>query len=336
MRMGITLNKLIDEINNAQTISIVGHSSPDGDCVGSCTAVYQYILDNYQGKKVQIYLQPFKEAFYFLDSAKTIIDEWDEKEYDLCIALDCGDDKRFQDFCKCFQNAKRTVCVDHHISNKGYADVDIIRPEASSTCELLFDLMDYDKISKKTAESLYLGLVHDTGVFRHSNTTKHSMEVAGYLVEKGIKSEKIIDDTFYAKTYMQNQLLGRALMESILFLNGKGIVTYFKKNVLDFYGATSIDLDGIVDQLRMTKGIEVALFVYEKPNGEYKVSMRSNSYVDVSKIASYFGGGGHIRAAGCTLPASSIYDVINNVSAHIEKQILDYEENPEENQCITD
>ena len=75
---------------------------------------------------------------------------------------------------------------------------------------------------------------------------------------------------------------------------------------------------------------------YPGCNGEYKVSMRSNSYVDVSKIASYFGGGGHIRAAGCTLPASSIYDVINNVSAHIEKQILDYEENPEENQCITD
>lgn len=330
------MNKLIEEIEKAKTIGILGHSSPDGDCVGSCVAVYQYIIDNYKEKNVQIYLQPFKESFYLLDAAKTILNEWDEKEYDLCIALDCGDEKRFNDFYGCFQSAKRTVCVDHHISNKGYADVDIIRPEASSTCELVFDLLDFDKISQKTADALYLGLVHDTGVFRHSNTTKHSMEVAGYLVEKGVKTEKIIDDTFYAKTYMQNQLLGRALMESILFLDGKCIVTYFKKNVLDFYGATSIDLDGIVDQLRLTKGIEVALFVYEKPNGEYKVSMRSNSYVDVSKIASYFGGGGHIRAAGCTLPASSIHDVINNVSAHIEKQLLDFEENLEERTCITD
>lgn len=332
----MTLNKLIEEIENAQTIAIIGHTSPDGDCVGSCTSVYQYILDNYKDKTVQIYLQPFKEAFCFLDATKNILHEWDEKEYDLCIAVDCGDDKRFQDFYGCFETAKRTVCIDHHISNKGYADVDIIRPEASSTCELLFDLLDYDKISKKTAESIYLGLVHDTGVFRYSNTTKHSMEVAGYLVEKGVQTQQIIDDTFYAKTYAQNQLLGRALMESILFLNGKCIVTYFKKNVLDFYGATSIDLDGIVDQLRLTKDIEVALFVYEKPNGEYKVSMRSNSYVDVSKIASYFGGGGHVRAAGCTLPASSIHDVINNVSAHIEKQLLDYEQNQEGDKCITD
>ena len=126
------------------------------------------------------------------------------------------------------------------------------------------------------------------------------------------------------------------MLESILFLDGKGIVTYFKKNILDFYGATSIDLDGIVDQLKQTKGVEVALFVYEKPNGEYKVSLRSNSYVDVSKIASYFGGGGHVKASGCTLPASSIHDVINNVSVHIEKQLLDYEQNQEEEKCTMD
>ena len=118
--------------------------------------------------------------------------------------------------------------------------------------------------------------------------------------------------------------MGRVLAESIMLLDGKCIVGYMKKRDMDFYGVDGKDLEGIVSQLRLTRGVEVAMFLYEVESQVFKVSLRSNGCVDVSKIAVYFGGGGHMRAAGCDL-AGSMYDVINNVSEQIEKQLLGQE-----------
>jgi len=218
------------------------------------------------------------------------------------------------------EHASRTVCMDHHITNQGFADQNFIVPEAAATCELLFDLMDCEKIGLKTAECLYLGIIHDTNVFKNSNTTCHTMEVAGALMSKGVNQTRIIDDTFYAKTYLQNQLLGLALMKSVIFCDGRCIVSVISRKTMDFYQATHADLDGIVDQLRITKGMECAIFLTEIQFRQYKVSMRSNEQVDVSKVAAYFGGGGHVRAAGCTMEGS-FYDVVNNLSEQIVKQM---------------
>ena len=137
---------------------------------------------------------------------------------------------------------------------------------------------------------------------------------------KGIDFSRIIDDSFYRKTYVQNQILGRALLESITFLDGRCIFSVVQKKDMDFYGVTSSDLDGIIDQLRITQGVECAIFMYETSCREYKVSLRSTTDLDVSKIALYFGGGGHKKAAGCTM-AGSVHDVINNLSEQIVKQL---------------
>ena len=116
----------------------------------------------------------------------------------------------------------------------------------------------------------------------------------------------------------------RQLLESVTFQSGKCIFSVVRRKDMDFYGVESSDLDGIVDQLRITEGVEVAIFLHETENHVYKVSMRSNNIVDVSKVAAYFGGGGYIRAAGCTM-SGSVHDVINNLSGHIEKQMKEYE-----------
>lgn len=324
------MSSLLDEIEKAQTIAITGHTNPDGDCVGACLGLYNYILDNYKEKKVVVYLEPFKKSFENFKGALDVKNTSEcTKGYDLFIALDCGDMDRFTQIIDCYESAKRKVCIDHHVSNVGYGDVTVINPKSSSTCELLYTQLLSDKISLDTASALYLGIVHDTGVFKHSNTTKNTMIVAGELLEKGVNSSAIIDGTFYEKTYVQNQLLGRALLESIRFLDGKCIVSCLRQKVFDFYQATSTDLDGIVDQLRITKGVEVAIFIYEKAPGVFKVSMRSNNIVDVSAIAVFFGGGGHVRAAGCTI-SGTIYDVINNVSKQIETQLLENKKGPME------
>ena len=265
------MERIEEILDGVKTMGIGGHVRPDGDCVGSCVGLGQYIRENYSDKTVDIYLKDIPESFYFLKGTETILESVDDEEkvYDLFISLDCGDTDRLE------------YSVNHII------------PEASSTSELVYGLLDEEKISQNVAEALYLGIVHDTGVFQYSCAGPETFRVAANLLEKGIDGPKIIEDTFYAKSYAQNLVMGRALMESILFLNGTGIASYIRKDVMDFYGVGPKDLEGIVSQLRVTEGVEVAVFMYELKQNEFKVSLRSKEKIDVSKIAQYFGGGGH-------------------------------------------
>ncbi len=327
-------------LKGAASVAIAGHVRPDGDCVGSCMAVYNYILDNYPQTEAVVYLEEIPQTLEFLAGTKDIrhlpkkVGESrpplmgggkpsapsEEKCYDLFVVLDCGDRERLGESAKFFDSARRTVCIDHHISNSGFGMEYVIEPEAAATCEILYGLMDPEKISLRTAEALYTGIIHDSGVFQYSNTTRATMEIGAALIEKGVPFTKIIEESFYQKTYLQNQILGRALMESILVCDKKVIVSVVRKKDMIFYGVAPQDLDGIVSQLRSTKGVEVAIFLYETAIQEYKVSMRSNGAVDVSRIAVYYNGGGHVKAAGCTMQGS-VYDVINNLTGHIVKQL---------------
>ena len=321
----MTKKEFKEAIEQANTIAISGHVRPDGDCTGSTLALAQYIRDNYKEKKVQVYLEPIRDSFLFLSGSGKVCHETSDEKYDLFVCCDCGDVERLGVFGNLYKNAKQTMCIDHHISNDGFGQISHINPKGSSTCELLFGLMEGEKVSKETAEALYLGIVHDTGVFKHSNTTKETMIKAGELLEKGVDSSYIIDETFYAKTYLQNQLLGRALMESTRLLDGKVIYSAISKDVMQFYGCNPSDLDGIIDQLRVTKGVEVAIFLYETEFQQYKVSMRSNHNVNVSSIAKLYGGGGHVKASGCTM-AGTVHDVVNNLMEHIMSQLEAEEE----------
>lgn len=294
------MNDFIREIEKADDIVILGHTRPDGDCVGSCLGVYNYVLDNYPGKNVDIYLDEFKQEFNFLRGADKILHEKQEKTYDLCISLDSGDLERHGEYETYFHSAKRTLCIDHHVSNLGFGDVCFLKTECSAASEAIFTLLDEEKIGMECAECLYLGIVHDTGVFKYNNTTRQTMEIAGILIEKGARSPLVIDGTFYQKTFKQNKMLAKALDAAFLMFDGKVIVSCLTKDVFDENEATNLDTDGIVDALRITDGVECALWMYEYPKkGTFKCSLRSNEMVNVNLIAGTLGGGGHIRAAGC-------------------------------------
>lgn len=309
-------------LENVKSVGITGHIRPDGDCAGAALGLYNYITECFKGLSVDLYLGDFAESFMFMKNAEKIIHEYDgcEKEYDVFFALDCGDMSRIGAACKMFNMAKKTVCIDHHMNNSLFADVNYIDDDASSTCELVYNIMDSSKVSKETAECIYLGIFHDTGGFQYSCTSPNTMKIAGELMEKGINFSWIADKTYYEKTFHQNQILGRALLESFIFMDGKVIVSAIKEETMRFYEVTSKDLEGIVSQLRATKGVEVAIFMYETAAQEYKVSLRSGEKVDVSKIAAHFGGGGHVRAAGCTLNGN-MYDAVNNLSSKIAEQL---------------
>lgn len=315
------MNSIASELKGAKKIAIAGHIRPDGDCVGSCMALYNYLKDNFKDKIIDVYLEDIPQVFSFIKNIDHIKNTYDKNiTYDIFFALDCGDKERLGYAVKYFDTANKTICIDHHISNQSFAGINVINPNASSASELIYELIEEEKIDKHIAEAIYTGIIHDTGVFQYSNTSEKTMNIAGKLMSKGIDFSGIIDNTFYKKTYVQNQILGRTLLESILLLDGKCIVAGIRKKDMEFYGVTHKDLDGIVSQLRVTEGVECAVFLYESGTHEYKVSMRSNDKVDVSKIALYFGGGGHVKAAGCTM-VGTLHDVVNNLTLHIQRQL---------------
>lgn len=311
------MNNILSCLEQARTVMIAGHIRPDGDCVGACMGLRHYIHDNYPEIQADVRLESVPDSYRVIAGTEQIITAYDDDTcYDLFIALDSSDMGRLGKAVRYFETAAHTICIDHHISNQGYADENHILPKASSASEVLADLMDQDKISYDAAMALYIGIICDTGVFKHSNTSHHTMDVAGMLMEKGIPYSELIDGVFYRKTFRQNQLLGRCLLDAGLALDGKVIVSIVDKSVLDSFHAGHDDLEGIIDQLRVTEGIEVAVLASETDNHDYKFSMRSNQYVDVSRIAAAFGGGGHIRAAGF----SASGDVQENYS-RVEKMI---------------
>ena len=308
-------------LEGKQSVALGGHVRPDGDCVGSMMGLYLYLKENFPQIETDLYLESVPEAYSMIRHTDEVKSELPEgKIYDLFICMDCGDLQRLGFSQKLFIESKQTACIDHHVSNEAFADVNYIVPDASSTSELVYNLLDYDKMSLETAEALYMGIAHDTGIFRYSCTSPETMEAAAQLMRKGVDTAKITDRTYYEKTYIQNQILGKALLESIMVLDQRCIVSVVRLKEMEFFKAKPSDLEGIVSQMRQTKGVEVAMFLHETASQTFKVSLRSKEQVDVSSIAKYFGGGGHVRAAGVTMKGS-VHDVINNLTALIEKQL---------------
>ena len=306
-------------VKDAKCIGISGHTHPDGDCVGSTLALFQYLKNEFPDKETTLYLEEIPDVFLQLPYAQDINHEVDmNKEFDVYFALDCADAARLGMFEIHFQNAKRTICIDHHKSNQAFADENYIVPDASSTCELVFDCMEKTDITKDIALCLYTGLVHDTGVFQYSCTSAKTMEIAGFLMETGIDYSGIIDSTYYEKTFEQNKILAKAVLDAQRYLNDKVILSTLLTETMQEYGVFSKDLDGIVNQLRITKGVEVAVFIYECGVEEYKISMRSKKTIDVSEIAQIHGGGGHARAAGITMKGN-IDEIKKVILSDLEK-----------------
>ena len=288
-------------LTGKETVGIAGHVRPDGDCVGSTLAIYNYIKEYYPQIDVRLYLEPIPNVFKFLRYADEIRSDYtDEIVFDLFIVCDCGDEGRLGNAVKYYENARNTLCIDHHVSNQEFAQHNYIFPDASSTCELVYELLDPAHITKEIAECLYTGMVHDTGVFQYSCTSAKTMNIAGQLMELGIDYSEIVDATFYTKTYAQNQILGQALLDSRLYLDGRCIISVVTKEEMDEFGVLPKHLDGIVNQLRVTKGVVVAAFMYQNEDGSFKVSLRANGTFDVAALAMHFGGGGHVKAAGYT------------------------------------
>ena len=314
------MSRIEELLQGAKKVALSGHIRPDGDCVGSVMSVYQYIKKNMPEIEVKVFLETPSSVFGCIEGVEDIDSFMEtEEEFDIFMAMDCTAD-RLGNAQSIFDRAKTKINIDHHVSNQGCGDINIVVPDASSTCEVVYDLLDPQKLDVEIAKTIYIGMIHDTGVFKYSNTSPKTLQIAANLIAYGFDFPKIIDETFYEKTYVQTLICAKAVSESVRFMDGKCIFSVVDKAMMQFFGVGPKDLDGVINQLRIVKGVECAIFMYQLDAMEYKVSLRSNGLVNVSVIASFFGGGGHVRAAGCTMKGTP-HDVINNLSAQIALQI---------------
>jgi phosphoesterase RecJ-like protein len=315
---GIAMN-LLQECKDGKKIGIGGHIRPDGDCVGSCLALYQYLSKCMKDTYIKVFLEKPSDIFKEIKGFDEIDSSFKEDTvFDVFFVLDSTDD-RMGRAKKYFDSAHKTINIDHHVSNCGCGMVNYIWPDTGSTSELIYDLMDSDFLDHDMAKAIYIGMIHDMGIFQYSSTTPESLEKAAHLMRFGIDFSRLIEETFYQKTYVQTQVLGRALMESVLLMDGKCVASCLDRRTMEFYGVQPTDLEGIVNHLRYIKGVDCAIFLYQTKTGEYKISMRSSNRIDVSRVAAYFGGGGHARAAGCAI-SGNLRECIDKLSVQIGEQ----------------
>ena len=291
---------LIEAIKEAGSIGITGHIRPDGDCIGSTVGMFNYVRKNYPEKKTCLFLEKIPDEIKnALDAPEPLDGTGRDDEFDLFIALDSSSADRLGPNQALFEKAKKRYVIDHHKTNTGYGDYNHVAEDAGSCAEVLFELLEYEKMDLSIAAPLYLGIVHDTGVFKYSSTCRRTMEIAGMLLDLGVDASKIIDGTFYEKSWNQNKLLALALNKAQLFHDGYTALTLITRADLESVGCKRTETDGIVEQLRLTRGVEIAIFIREDGDNLYKFSLRSkNGDIDVSEIAVIYGGGGHERAAG--------------------------------------
>ncbi|EHO52678.1 DHHA1 domain protein [Lachnospiraceae bacterium oral taxon 082 str. F0431] len=313
------MNKLLDLIENAKNIAITGHVSPDGDCTGSTLALYNYITENFEGKQVRVCLEKPSMKFSYMNGFD-LISEDPFLQADLLVSLDASDRERLGSRGVMLDTAKNSICIDHHVTNTNFAKFNIVEDFRSSTCELLYTLLDYNKISVNTAVCLYTGIVHDSGVFKYQSTTRQTMEIAGALIDKGFDFTKIIDDTYFKKNFNATRLLGLVLTNAKLIFDGKCCYGLLDYDTWTGYIDDKKKMDGIIDNLRNIDGVEIALFMYETAKDEHKVSLRSIN-ADVSAIAKALGGGGHMRAAGATVHGKADELLENTILPMIKKEL---------------
>lgn len=328
--MNNSVNEIAKALQKFDNFIVSSHVSPDGDNLGSSVAVINFLKN--LGKKVTYVLDDVVPANlkFITEGVKKCessdIINSDLKKYTL-ISLDCGDIYRIALDKKIVENVKNHINIDHHITNNGFGNYNYVKPEESSTCEIVYNVLkQYEKINEskvitvEIATALYLGLVTDTGCFQYSNVRPSSFKMAEELLEIGAQKNDIITRIYQSSKLNYYKVLGDALENLEVYYDGKVAVTYLTLEMLLKHGVKYDEIDPIVTYTRDIEGVEVGIFIKEKNKGEFKISIRSKEKADVSLFAQEFNGGGHKRASGCTINVSDVQEA----KAMLISKIKDY------------
>lgn len=312
--------KIIEKLNKAECVGIFTHINPDGDALGSSYSLKNVLKD--MGKRAEVYscgnIEPcISELVSACDTPAFPVDECD-----LLIALDSADIGRLGKWSEIFAAHNNTAAIDHHITHRNYADETVVG-DISSTCELMYSLYKEMGItlSVETASDLYIGISTDTGNFKFESVTGDTHRVAAELIETGVAFSDIAKRIFGTVTKEYLRLQSRAIDALEFYLDGKAAVLRLSDKDFEECGIDEASASSIVSLPVSIEGVEVGVYIRQRAENEYKVSLRSVKCVDVAEIASEFGGGGHIRAAGYSISEDGIEENIKELMLGIERQL---------------
>lgn len=325
--MNSTVNKILNIINTSENILIAPHVNPDGDCIGSAVALKLIIVKNFSKSPDLLIQAKVPDLYKFLPQTENFktAEELKNKKYDLVIAVDCAAHDRLTSAIPIFDGTEKTIVFDHHKTNPAYGKENYIIPASSSTGEVLYyfakaaDL----KLDKEIAEALYVAILTDTGGFRFDNTKTETFLAVADLLKYDINPSEIYKKCYESKPLEMVKLSALAVNKSEILYNGKVAYTVITLEDMKKTKALNEHTDGIVELLRQITTVDIAFLIKETEDGCSKVSFRSKNF-DVTKIASKFDGGGHSKAAGCTIRKN--YNIALNKILDIIKEETDFAE----------
>lgn len=318
MKINNEILKFKEQLKDANSIALISHLDPDGDNLGSLTALSKSLLN--LGKKVYpIEFDKIPENLKFLPNLDLLSDNTDIN-INMIICLDCANYERLGKIDELFNKAKYRINIDHHQSNEFYGDVNIVKKGYSSTCELVFDLINEINlpIDKEISMSLLTGISTDTGRFLYSATTADTLAKASRLVENGADMIKI-NELIYQSKKFEAQLLENEILSKTEIYNDYVAFSFVMTDQLNKYNVEISDIDSVINTFRDTDKIKISVLIKQQTENEYKVSFRSKGNIDVGLIAKNLGGGGHKNAA-----ATKITGDFETVSNKIKEEIDRY------------
>ena len=291
------MGEVTNLINSSNSVVILTHEKPDGDAIGSSLALYLAWRD--MGKDVDVVIPEWAKIFSYLNGLDEVITD-SLREYDLAITVDCASLNRIGQVSDVFGSARKSLVIDHHISNEGYGSVNYIR-ECSSCSQMVFDILRMlgVTIEREIGNAIITGIITDTNGFKNSDVDNVTFDVASFLYKSGAEISRVYTELMQTKSMARFELFKMVVNRLEFLCDGKIAFSYVSKEDVSNVGAVFGDHEGLVDIGKGVEGVEVSIFLREEET--YKISLRSNTDIDVSKIASSFGGGGHKKAAGCNI-----------------------------------
>jgi phosphoesterase RecJ-like protein len=294
--------KVKEAVERGKRFIVATHVDPDGDALGSAFALGLALAQ--MGKEAAVYLKgtiPYR--YRFLPKPPVILDELPRTGYDIAVVVDCGDLQRVGNDFEALKACGFLINVDHHSTNEAFGQLNIVDERASSTAEILYMILGAlgVRISLDIAVNLYTAILTDTGSFRYDCTTQRAFSISEEMVGLGVRPADVATEVYESHPKERFHLLCQVLGTLELYQHDKIATAYVTQRMFEGTGTNREYTEGFVEHIREIRGVEVACLFRELGNGKYKVSMRSKDSVDVAAVARSFGGGGHQRAAGCTL-----------------------------------
>ena len=296
------LTETVEFIRSHDNFLLVTHISPDGDTIGSGLALFAALRTI--GKTVSIVSSDRVPRMYeFLSGAGEFCRPGNAPEFETIIFIDCGDAKRAGTAGDLLCRAAHSLCIDHHGTNEGYCELNWISETAAATGELIYLLLCKlgVEITADIATCLYAAIATDTGNFAFSAVTAETFRIAAALMDAGLNLPECNRRLFQTNSLTKTRLVRQTLQNMELFADDRAVLSTLTRDELRRFDATWDDCEGLIDSLRMIETVEIACTLRETLSGEIRVSLRAKDYADVAAIAQRFNGGGHEKAAGCTL-----------------------------------